>query len=230
MEGRAGRKPTEPEPAVKADLVKSLLSDPDFSAGSRTLSSDTSDNPPSSLTADPPAAILSPVMAIERYESFSPDIPPSAFVAASADIIGRVTLGEESSVWHHATLRGDINCIVIGPRSNVQDNAVIHLADELGCHVGELVTVGHSAILHACTVKDEVLVGMGAIVLDGAVIGERSIIGAGALVTGGTVIPPGSLVLGSPAKVVRTLSLDEQVKVRTWADKYVVQSRKYLAR
>lgn len=169
-------------------------------------------------------------MAIEHYESFSPDIHPSAFIAASADVIGRVQIGEEASVWHHATLRGDINRIVIGPRSNVQDNAVIHLADDLGCHVGELVTVGHSAILHACTVKDEVLVGMGAIVLDGAVIGERSIIGAGALVTGGTVIPPGSLVLGSPAKVVRTLSPEEQAKVRSWADKYVVQSRKYLAR
>lgn len=169
-------------------------------------------------------------MAIERYESFSPDIHPSAFIAASADVIGRVQIGEEASVWHHATLRGDINRIVIGPRSNVQDNAVIHLADDLGCHVGELVTVGHSAILHACTVKDEVLVGMGAIVLDGAVIGERSIIGAGALVTGGTVIPPGSLVLGSPAKVVRTLLPEEQAKVRSWADKYVVQSRKYLAR
>jgi carbonic anhydrase/acetyltransferase-like protein (isoleucine patch superfamily) len=175
-------------------------------------------------------AARSRAMAIERYESFSPAIPPSAFVAASADVIGRVTLGEESSIWYHTTLRGDINEIVIGPRSNVQDNAVIHLADDYGCYVGELVTVGHSAILHACTVKDEVLVGMGAIVLDGAVIGERSIIGAGALVTGGTVIPPGSLVLGSPAKVVRTLSPDEQSKVKVWAQKYVEQSRKFLAR
>jgi carbonic anhydrase/acetyltransferase-like protein (isoleucine patch superfamily) len=184
------------------------------------------------FAADSPvlAVHLSRAMAIERYESFSPNIHPSVFVAPSADVIGRVTLGEESSVWYHTTLRGDINEIVIGPRSNVQDNVVIHLADDYGCHVGELVTVGHSAILHACTVKDEVLVGMGAIVLDGAVIGERSIIGAGALVTGGTVIPPGSLVLGSPAKVVRTLSLDEQAKVKTWAEKYVVQSRKYLAR
>ena len=173
---------------------------------------------------------LSRAMAIERYESFTPQIHPSVFIAGSADVIGRVTLGDESSVWYNTTLRGDINEIVIGPRSNVQDNAVIHLADDYGCYVGELVTVGHSAILHACTVKDEVLVGMGAIVLDGAVIGERSIIGAGALVTGGTVIPPGSLVLGSPAKVVRTLSLDEQAKVKTWAEKYVVQSRKYLAR
>jgi carbonic anhydrase/acetyltransferase-like protein (isoleucine patch superfamily) len=169
-------------------------------------------------------------MAIERYENFSPRIAPSAFVAASADIIGRVTLGEESSVWHHATLRGDINQIVIGPRSNVQDNVVIHLSDDHGCHLGELVTVGHSAILHACTIEDEVLVGMGAIVLDGAVIGARSIIGAGALVTGGTIVPPGSLVLGSPAKVVRTLSPDEQAKVKSWAEKYVLQSRKYLAR
>jgi gamma-carbonic anhydrase len=169
-------------------------------------------------------------MAIETLAGISPTIHPSAFVAASADVIGRVTLHEESSVWYQATLRGDINEIVIGPRSNVQDNAVIHLSDDHGCYLGELVTVGHSAILHACTVKDQVLVGMGAIVLDGAVIGERSIIGAGALVTGGMVIPPGSLVLGSPAKVVRTLSLEEQAKVKNWALKYVEGSRVYLAR
>lgn len=169
-------------------------------------------------------------MAIESYESFNPQIHPSVFIAASADVIGRVTLHEEASVWYQATLRGDINEITIGPRSNIQDNAVVHLADDFGCHVGELVTVGHSAILHACTIKDEVLIGMGAIILDGSVIGERSIIGAGALVTGGTVIPPGSLVLGTPAKVVRTLSLDEQRGVRHWADRYVVQSRRFLGR
>jgi len=167
-------------------------------------------------------------MAIESFLHHEPQIAPTAFVAPSADVIGRVTLHELTSVWYHATLRGDINEIVIGPRSNVQDNVVIHLADDYGCYVGELVTVGHSAILHACTVKDEVLVGMGAIVLDGAVIGERSIIGAGALVTGGTVIPPGSLVLGTPAKVVRTLSADEQSDVKKWALKYVDGSRKYL--
>ncbi|GAA5484152.1 gamma carbonic anhydrase family protein [Haloferula sargassicola] len=169
-------------------------------------------------------------MAIETYESHAPEIHPSAFIAASADVIGRVTLHDQSSVWYQATLRGDINEIVIGPRSNIQDNAVVHLADDYGCYVGERVTVGHSAIIHACTIKDEVLVGMGAIVLDGAVIGERSIIGAGALVTGGVEIPPGSLVLGSPGKVVRTLSLEEQKKVGYWADKYVIQSRKFLAR
>ncbi len=169
-------------------------------------------------------------MAIESFAGISPKIHESCFVADSADVVGRVTVHEESSVWYHATLRGDINEIVIGPRSNVQDNAVIHLADDFGCYVGELVTVGHSAILHACTVKDEVLIGMGAIVLDGTVIGERSIIGAGSLVTGGTIIPPGSLVLGSPAKVVRSLSLGEQAKIRGWADKYVLGARKYLER
>ena len=170
------------------------------------------------------------VMAIESYEGTLPTIHPTAFIAASADVIGRVTIGEECSIWHHTTLRGDINEIVIGNHSNIQDNTVIHLADKYGCYVGEYVTVGHSAILHACTIKDEVLVGMGAIILDGAVIGERSIIGAGALVTGGTVIPPGSLVIGSPAKVVRTLPQEEQEKVKYWAEKYVTVSRKFLAR
>ena len=165
-------------------------------------------------------------MAIESIANFHPQIHESAFIAASADVIGRVTIHEEASVWYHATLRGDINEITVGPRSNIQDNAVIHLADDYGCNIGELVTV----ILHACTVKDEVLVGMGAIVLDGTVIGERSIIGAGALVTGHTIIPPGSLVLGSPAKVIRTLSLDEQSKIKHWAEKYVKGSREYLAR
>ena len=169
-------------------------------------------------------------MAIENFAGFSPVIHESAFIAASADVIGRVTLHEETSVWYHATLRGDIHEIVIGPRSNIQDNTVIHLAEDYGCYVGELVTVGHSVILHACTVKDEVLVGMGAIVLDGAVIGERSIIGAGTLITGGTVIPPGSLVLGSPGKVVRMLSHDEQSEIKCWAEKYVRRSHHYLER
>ena len=98
-------------------------------------------------------------------------------------------------MWFQTVLRGDLNRIVIGPRSNVQDGAVVHLADDLGTFVGELVTVGHKAILHACTIADEVLVGMGAIILDGAEIGARCIIGAGAVVTGGKIFPPGSLIL-----------------------------------
>src|SRR6185436_12860820 len=147
---------------------------------------------------------------LARHLDRSPAIHPTAWIAPGADVIGNVTLDEESSVWFQAVLRGDINRIVIGPRSNVQDGAVIHLADDFGTFVGELVTVGHKAILHACTIADEVLIGMGAIVLDGAEIGARSIIGANALITGGKKIPPGSLVLGSPAQVVRTLSLEEQ--------------------
>ena len=169
-------------------------------------------------------------MAIETFDGISPDIDESAFVAASADVIGRVSIGEQASVWYNTTLRGDIHEIVIGPRSNIQDNAVVHLADDYGAYIGELVTVGHSAIIHACTIKDEVLVGMGSCILDGAVIGERSIIGAHALVTGGMEIPPGSLVLGSPAKVVKTLSKEDQQGVRYWAEKYIKVSRKFMAR
>lgn len=169
-------------------------------------------------------------MAIETFDDIVPNIHPSAFIAGSADVIGRVTVGEEASIWYNTTLRGDINDIVIGPRSNIQDNAVVHLADDYGAYIGELVTVGHSAVIHACTVKDEVLVGMGACILDGAVIGERSIIGAHALVTGGMEIPPGSLVLGSPARVVKSLDKEEQAGVKKWAEKYIMVSRKFMDR
>ena len=167
---------------------------------------------------------------LARFLEATPAIHPTAFVAPGAALIGDVTLGEGSSVWFQTVLRADINRIVIGPRSNVQDGAVVHLADDFGTSVGELVTVGHKAILHACTVGDEVLVGMGAIILDGAEIGARSIVGAGALVTGGKKIPPGSLVLGSPAKVVRTLSSEEQLGIRVWAEKYVALARAYRER
>ena len=167
---------------------------------------------------------------VARFLGAAPTIHQTAYIAPGATVIGDVTLGEESSVWFSAVLRGDINRIVIGPRSNVQDGAVVHLADESGTFVGELVTVGHKAVLHACTVGDEVLVGMGAIVLDGAEIGARSIIGAGAVVTGGKKIPPGSLVLGAPGKVVRTLSIEEQQGLRVWAEKYVELVRTYRER
>ncbi len=145
----------------------------------------------------------------------------------NATVVGDVTLHEEASVWYGAVLRGDINRIVIGARSNLQDNAVIHLSDDYPAIVGELVTVGHSAIIHACTIDDEVLIGMGAIILDGAEIGARSIIGANALVTVGKKIPPGSLVYGSPARVVSQLSLDEQSGIKKWALKYVANAKYY---
>jgi gamma-carbonic anhydrase len=143
------------------------------------------------------------------------------YIAKTATVIGDVTLGAHSSIWYGAVLRGDINRIAVGHHSNVQDNAVLHLADDFPCLLGNWVTIGHGAIVHACTVGDEVLVGMGAVILDGAVIGKQSIIGAKALVTGGTKIPPGSLVLGAPAKIVRALSKEERAGIKWWAQKYV---------
>ena len=125
-------------------------------------------------------------------------------------------------------LRGDINAIAIGHHSNVQDGVVIHVADAFPCLVGHHVTVGHRAILHACTVGDEVLVGMGSTILDGAVVEEQCLIGAGSLITLGTKIPPGSLVLGSPAKVARPLTADERAGLKAYAEKYVRVARRYL--
>jgi carbonic anhydrase/acetyltransferase-like protein (isoleucine patch superfamily) len=156
-----------------------------------------------------------------------PTIHPSAWVVPGATVLGDVTLEEESSVWYGAALRGDLNRIVVGPRSNVQDNAVVHIDTGDETVLGELVTVGHSAVVHACKIDNEVLVGMGAIILDGAEIGARSIIGANALVTLGTKIPPGSLVLGSPAKVKRQLTLDEQKDIARWAWSYVETAKQY---
>ncbi|HEU0208092.1 MAG TPA: gamma carbonic anhydrase family protein [Candidatus Udaeobacter sp.] len=156
-----------------------------------------------------------------------PTIHSSAWVVPGATVIGDVILEEESSVWYGAVLRGDINRIVIGPRSNVQDNAVVHVETDYQTTVGELVTVGHTAVVHACTIADEVLVGMGAIILDDVEVGARSIIGANALVTMGTKIPPGSLVLGSPAKIRRQLALDEQKDIARWAWSYVETAKQY---
>lgn len=167
---------------------------------------------------------------IDRFLGKVPTLAPTAFVAGNATLVGDVTLGDECSVWYQCVLRADIHSIRVGPRSNIQDGAVVHLADDFGVEIGELVTVGHKAILHACTIGNEVLVGMNAVILDGAEIGDRSIVGAGSLVTGHKKFPAGSLILGSPAKVVRELSQDEQAGIKTWAEKYVQLSREYLRR
>jgi carbonic anhydrase/acetyltransferase-like protein (isoleucine patch superfamily) len=158
---------------------------------------------------------------LDRFLRKEPSLGKGVYIAKGAVVLGDVTLGEHSSVWYNAVLRGDIHQIVVGHHTNIQDNAVLHLADDFPCLVGNYVTVGHSAVVHACTVGDEVLVGMGAVILDGAVIGEQSIIGAKALVTQGTKIPPGSLVLGAPAKVVRELTRKERAGIKAWAQKYV---------
>jgi len=156
-----------------------------------------------------------------------PTIHSSAWIVPGATVLGDVILEEESSVWYGAVLRGDINRIVIGPRSNIQDNAVVHVDTNYPTSMGELVTVGHTAVVHACTIDNEVLVGMGSIILDDVEVGARSIIGANALVTIGTKIPPGSLVLGSPAKIRRQLSLDEQKDIARWAWSYVETAKHY---
>ena len=158
---------------------------------------------------------------LDTFLRKAPVLGKGVYIAKGAVVLGDVTLGRCSSVWYNAVLRGDINRIVVGHHSNIQDNAVLHLADEYPCLVGNWVTIGHSAVVHACTVGNEVLIGMGAVILDGAILGAQSIIGAKALVTQGTRIPPGSLVLGAPAKVARALTRKERAGLKTWADKYV---------
>src|SRR5712675_1833859 len=165
---------------------------------------------------------------LDQFLRQKPKLGKNVFIAKTATVIGDVTLGAHSSVWYGAVLRGDMNRIVVGHHTNIQDNAVLHLADDFPCVVGNYVTVGHFAIVHACTVGDEVLVGMGSTILDGAIIGEQSLIGANALVTQGAKIPPGSLVLGSPAKVVRQLTAKERSELKGLAEKYVELAAYYL--
>lgn len=157
----------------------------------------------------------------------TPQVHEAAFVAESAVLLGAVSVGFEVSVWHGAVLRGDINRVVVGPQTNIQDGSVLHVSDDFPAIVGERVTVGHRAVVHACMVDDEALVGIGAIILDGAEIGARAVIGAGALVVKGMKVPEGSLVMGSPARVVRKLSADERKANARLAMKYVEIARRY---
>lgn len=164
---------------------------------------------------------------IERFATATQKIGHEVYVAPGAVLVGDVELGDKASVWFQTVLRADLNRIRIGAGSNVQDGAILHVADEFGAEVGSLVTIGHGAVLHACQVEDEVLIGMKAVVLDGAIVGPRSIVGANALVTGGMQIPAGSLVLGSPARVVRALSVEEQNALVVWAERYVELAKAY---
>jgi carbonic anhydrase/acetyltransferase-like protein (isoleucine patch superfamily) len=167
---------------------------------------------------------------LEKYLDQSPQIHPSAYVASGAIVLGAVQLGANASVWHGAVLRADINRIEIGEGSNVQDGTILHLSDDYGVNIGRYVTIGHAAMLHACEIGDECMIGMQATILDGAVIGAQSIVGAGALVTKGTLIPPGSLVLGSPAQVVRPLTATARSQLKAWAEKYVVVAQGHKTR
>jgi carbonic anhydrase/acetyltransferase-like protein (isoleucine patch superfamily) len=159
---------------------------------------------------------------IRPYKGVLPRLHDSVFVDVSAQVIGDVVMGEESSVWMNAVVRGDVHWIRIGRRSNIQDNTVVHVQN--GTHpttIGDDVTVGHAAIVHGCTIGHRVLVGMGAILLNGSTVGEDSIVAAGSLLTEESVFPPRSLIMGSPAKVKRPLTDREVAMILEFSDRYV---------
>ncbi|MEN6627854.1 MAG: gamma carbonic anhydrase family protein [Candidatus Sumerlaeia bacterium] len=161
------------------------------------------------------------------YLDKKPAIGENVFVAHHASVIGEVTLGDNSSIWFGAVLRGDIAPVRIGAGSNVQDNSVLHVGDNDPCIIGDNVVVGHNCVLHGCTIEDDCMIGMGAIIINRAVIGRGSVVGAGALVTQDTVIPPYSLVLGSPAKVKRELTQEEREHHAVFAPKYTRVAQNY---
>ncbi len=166
---------------------------------------------------------------IASYKGVFPRIAESAFIAASADLIGDVEIHQNVSIWYQVVLRGDIGPISVGRHSNIQDGSVLHSVTGVPVNVGEWVTVGHRAILHGCTVEDHCLVGMGAIVLNGARVGEGSIVAAGALVLEDTVIPPGSLYVGVPAKLRRKLNDEDRAFIDAHAGHYLEYKEIYLA-
>jgi len=159
---------------------------------------------------------------VKSFLGVSPTYDDTNYIAETAVLVGDVTLGTNASIWHQCTLRGDVNWIRVGDRTNVQDNTVVHVTHGTApTDIGADVTIGHGAIIHGCTVADEVLVGMGATILDHARIGRHSIVGAQALVTKNTEIPPRSLVLGQPAEVVREVTDEEVTAIREGADNYL---------
>jgi len=167
---------------------------------------------------------------IGSYKGTSPQVAPTAFIADGAHIIGDVHIGEHSSVWFNCVLRGDCYYIRIGQSSNIQDGTVIHVTQgRFPTVIGNYVTVGHSAVLHGCTVKDRCLIGIGAIVLDNVSIGEESFVAAGSLVTPGTVIPPRSLVMGAPAKIRREVTDEEVKRIDDHWQHYVEYKNQYIA-
>ena len=165
---------------------------------------------------------------IRPFGGKTPRLGEGAFVAPSADLIGDVVIGERSTIWYGAVLRGDVESIRVGAETSIQDNTVIHVdSSGFGTVVGDRVTVGHSVVLHGCTVGDDALIGIGAIVLNGAEVGPGAMIGAGSLVTPGTKVPPGMLALGSPARVKRPLTEEEKHHIRLGVERYVKLGREH---
>lgn len=166
-------------------------------------------------------------MAIYELEGRAPQLAASAWVADSAQVMGDVTLGEDVSVWFGSVLRGDTESLRVGAGSNIQDGSVLHADPGQPLVVGERVTVGHQVMLHGCTIGDESLIGIGAVVLNGAKIGRNCLVGAGALVTEGKEFPDGSMIIGSPAKAVRQLSPEQIEGLRQNAQHYIDNARRY---
>ncbi len=166
-------------------------------------------------------------MALYQLDDKTPQLAESAWVADSAQVMGDVRLGEEVSIWYHCTLRGDNDPITIGAGSNIQDGCVLHTDDGVPLTIGRNVTVGHMVMLHGCTIGDESLIGIGAVVLNGAKIGKHCLVGAGALVTEGKEFPDGSMILGSPAKVVRQLTPEQIEGLRHSAQGYIANAQRH---
>ena len=166
-------------------------------------------------------------MSLLSHHGVLPRVPASAFVAPGAHLIGEVDLGEAASVWFNVVLRGDINRIVVGDRTNIQDGSVVHVTHALPALIGNDVTVGHLAMIHGCVIEDGCLVGMNAIVLDGARVGPGSLVAAGSVVREGFVVPPGMLAAGVPAKLIRELSEAERAEILRSAANYVEYARSF---
>jgi gamma-carbonic anhydrase len=165
---------------------------------------------------------------IKSIKDKNPNIGESCFIAPNATVLGDVRMGSESSIWFGAVVRGDLMPVIIGERSNVQDLCVLHVGEGFDLKIGDNVTIGHRAIVHGCTIGNNVLIGMGSTIMNGAEIGDGSIVGAGAVVTGGTKVPPNSLVLGMPAKVKRELSKEEIASIGESATHYVEFALRYI--
>jgi carbonic anhydrase/acetyltransferase-like protein (isoleucine patch superfamily) len=167
---------------------------------------------------------------IRSYKGLTPQFPESCYVDDSAQLIGDVILGEHSSVWMNCVLRGDVHQIRVGHHSNIQDNSVLHgMKEQYGVYLGDYVTVGHSVVLHGCTIEDRCLIGMGVIILNGAVIGAGSIIAAGTLIPEKTVVAPNSLWMGTPGKFRRLLDEKEQAMILRYAENYLEYKETYLS-
>ena len=166
---------------------------------------------------------------IRSYQGITPQVPDTAYIDDSAQLIGDVMVGEHSSIWMNAVLRGDVHQIRVGHYSNIQDNCVLHgMKEEFGVYLGDYVTVGHGAILHGCKIEERCLIGMGSIILNGAVIGSGSIIAAGTLIPEKTIVEPKSLWMGSPGKFRRHLDENDQATILRYSENYVGYKKSYL--